>query len=127
MVTGNDRNKFGATLSTGTHELMAGVNASLGGDDLAASPHELLEAALAACTVITVRMYAERKQIPLKNTHVQVKIVREVPGEATIAREVRFEGELSAEQRQRLLEIANKCPLHKLLTGKIDIDTKEVP
>ena len=124
MVTGTDRGKLGAVISTADMKSMAaGVGASLGGDDGGPTPHEYLEAALAACTVITVKMYASRKNMPLIATHVTVETESESAEKSKLNRRIRFEGNLSPEDKKRLLEIANKCPIHKLLHSQVEIST----
>ncbi len=123
MVTGTDRGQLGAEVNTTDFKSMvAGVGSSLGGDDGGPTPHEYLEAALAACTIITVKMYAQRKQMKLVATHVSVTTLSE-GAESKLERKIRFEGTLTPEERARLLEIANKCPIHKLLHSKIEIST----
>lgn len=114
-------------LNDGVHPWHADEPASVGGGDTAPNPMQLLCGALAACTAITVQMYAQRKQWPLDGIEVTVtKNPRGAPqdGATELDRQVRLRGNLDAEQRQRLLDIANKCPTHKLLTGAIRIDTQ---
>lgn len=106
------------------HQLVSDVLPSLGGQDRGPDPHELLEAALAACTVITVQMYAHRKQWKLISTDVKIKILSETKEKTVIEREISFRGELDEEQKQRLREIADKCPIHRLLTHPIEITTR---
>lgn len=123
MIEGIRKQQLVAELQDGRHQILSDVLASLGGTDQGQNPHELLESALAACTIITVQMYADRHSWPLKNTRVKVVIDKE-GAESHIQRQVHFEGELTAEQTARLLEIANKCPIHRLLSSHIQIDTK---
>jgi putative redox protein len=123
MIIASRNADLSALIKAGSHEIVAGEPSKLGGGDEGATPHELLEASLAACTIITVQMYANRKMWPLRSTNVEVRIDKEEAGAAHILREISFEGDLSQEQRERLLTIANKCPIHKLLSGKIEITT----
>ncbi len=127
--------KFGQRISVGPHELGADEPVDLGGDDRGPSPHELLLSALGACTSMTVKMYADRKGWPV--TAVDVKLSHEKskrpmadggPEQSVtvLRRRVHLEGDLTDEQRTRLLEIANKCPVHKTLTGSIEIPTELV-
>lgn len=125
MVTASRINKYVTEVISGQHKMIADVSPKLGGTDLGPGPHEILEAALAACTIITVQMYADRKNWPLISTNVKVSIDREGP-ETHLTREISFSGELSSEQRDRLLVIANKCPIHKLLTSSITVTTNLV-
>lgn len=127
MITGSRNGNLGALLKTKHFQIVSGIPADIGGIDDGPDPHELLEAALAACTTITVQMYANRKEWPLKSADVVVKITSETPAGTVITRDVRFVGDLSAEQKSRLLEIANKCPIHKLLDGKVEIKTNLTP
>lgn len=104
------------------HSLLVDEAVAIGGDDLAPNPHALLDAALGACTALTLKLYAERKGWPLENADVQVSHEAS-PGHYRLQRRIQLRGDLTAEQRERLLEIANKCPLHRILTGEIAIDT----
>ena len=123
MVTGSRSEKLAALLKTGNHQILSGISENLGGNNDGFDPHELLQAALSACTIITVQMYANRKNWDLIST--DVKVDSKTEGEITqINREVSFRGNLNQEQKQKLLEIANHCPLHRLLTGKINILTE---
>lgn len=123
MITAKRSEGLTAKINTGRHELLSGVSESLGGQDEGPDPHEILQAALAACTVITVQMYADRKQWPLRSTDVQVEITAENKEGTRIHRQISFVGDLTEEQRQRLLTIANKCPIHRLLSGPVEIQT----
>ena len=93
-----------------------------GGEDTGATPHELLLAALGSCTAMTLKVYAGRKGWPLRDVHVLLNAVN-ADGAYVISRQVTMDGDLDAEQRQRLLEIADKCPVHKTLSGSITIKT----
>lgn len=126
MVIGQRIHNLAASLVARTHTLVSGVERKLGGEDEGQDPHELLESALAGCTIITVQMYANRKGWPLESCDVRVKIESEGKEGTTISRKVAFRGALSAEQRTRLMEIANLCPIHKILTGSIALDDQMV-
>jgi len=123
MVEGKKWGKQAAEIAIGEHKIIADTSKNLGGTDLGPNPHQILEAALSACTIITVQMYADRKAWALQSTQVKVSIDREGP-ESHITREISFTGDLSSEQRSRLLDIAEKCPVHKLLSSSISISTK---
>lgn len=114
---------FAQDISVASHRLRADEEREKGGEDTGAAPHELLLAALGACTAMTLKVYAERKGWPLKDVRVTLN-GNHVDGTFVIARELAFEGDLDAEQRQRLTEIADKCPVHKTLLGEITITTK---
>jgi putative redox protein len=114
--------KLGYAIKVRNFTLNSDVPESLGGENLGPTPHEFLEAALAACTAITLQMYAERKKIPLQSSDVQIKILQE--GETNrISREIQLQGELSAEQKTLLMSIADKCPIHKFLTHPTEIES----
>ena len=93
-----------------------------GGQDKGFSPKELLASALAACTSATVRMYCSRKGWELKNIHIEIELIEE-EGKTTFKRVLNFEGGIPEEQRTRLLAVANACPIHKILTHSISVDT----
>ena len=112
-------------LTTGDLHFLADAEVSKGGSGTGPSPHEYLGAALAACTSMTLKMYADRKEMKLENAIVTVDIER-VNDVETFTREVHLLGDLSTQDRERLLEIANKCPIHKALTGQIQIKTQLV-
>lgn len=114
--------KLKQIIEIGNHQIIADEPVSVGGDDQGPGPTEFLEAALGSCTAITVTMVAQRKQMPLKD--VRVEITAEKSAEAyRLHRKIELVGDLTGEQREYLLGIANKCPVHKILSGKIEIDT----
>ena len=111
-------------LYSSTNELIADEPISVGGKDKGFSPDELLSSSLAACTSITLRMYADRKQWPLEKIEVNITLERDTAKNITkILREIQLFGNLDDRQKKRLLEIANQCPTHKTLTNPIHIIT----
>lgn len=130
MPIAADLRRPGTTLTTlrnGRHAWLSDVAPASGGDDLAPDPHDLLDAALAACTVLTLELYIRRKQLAVSHLHVAVTHTEERQADGRVAyrlqRHLTVEGELADTERQRLLDIANKCPIHKVLTGDITVDT----
>ena len=110
-------------IEIGTHRLLTDVGPASGGEDSGPAPHDLLAAALAACTTLTVNLYARRKGWPLDEVKVTLRHGQE--GEAyALHRTLQYIGALSAEQKARLTEIANHCPVHKTLSGTILITTE---
>ncbi len=105
--------------------LIADEPPEIGGKNLGFAPEELLIAALAACTSATLRMYADRKGWDLEKVLVDISLERAETGTRTIInRKLQFEGKLDEKQKERLLEIAEACPVHKILTQPIEIQTK---
>lgn len=122
MITGIRKDNLTAEINIRSHKIVAGLLETLGGKDEGPNPHELVEAALAACTILTAQMYANRKGIKLDSTDVVVKIVSE-GADSVIEREVSFKGDLTEEEKTKLAEIVEKCPIHKLLQSNIKINT----
>jgi len=112
-------------LTAGDLHFVSDAEVSKGGSGTGPSPHEYLGAALAACTSMTLKMYAGRKEMKLENAIVTVDIERSDDVE-TFSREIQLQGNLSEEEKERLLEIADKCPIHKALAGQIQIKTQLV-
>jgi putative redox protein len=128
--TGNG--KFQQTVTVGPHRMLADEPVASGGDDTGLGPYDFLLAGLGACTSMTMRLYADRKSLPLERTTVTLrhsKIHAEDCAECEtkagmldqIDRVIAMEGPLDAEQRQRLMEIADKCPVHRTLTSEVRI------
>jgi len=122
MITGKRNEDLVAELSVRNHHFLSGLPEKLGGHDEGPTPHELLEAALTACTILTAQMYAARKGFALDSTDVTVKILSE-GSETVISREVSFRGKLTDEQKARMSEIVEKCPIHLLLESNVKINT----
>lgn len=133
VVAENGDGPFGQRVTVGHHVLTADEPAPVGNDS-GPTPYDLLLAALGACTSMTLRMYADRKQWPLKQVSVHLHHSRIHAEDCAdcetktgmldrIDRRIHIEGDLSPEQRQRLLEIADKCPVHRTLHSEIEIRT----
>jgi putative redox protein len=117
---------FQVQLSDGTHVWLADEPKKLGGGDTGPNPDDLLLSSLGACTSITLKMYAKHKDWPLEAVHVALALER-TDDSTTIDRQIVVTGPLSDEQRERLLQIANKCPVHKILAGTIVIRSGLTP
>ena len=117
---------FVTRISMRGHLLVADEPTDNGGKDSGPTPTELVLSGLAACTASTLRMYADRKEWELDRIDVEMGITIEKTGTGQISRidsMIRLSGNLDQEQRDRLLEIAGKCPVHRLLTNPIEITT----
>jgi putative redox protein len=108
--------KYAQSIAVGPYRLTADESVAVGGAEQGPNPHELLLAALGACTGITMRMYAEHKQWPLHGTRIELAHSR-ASGVDEIDASISLVGELSDEQRHRLLEIAAHCPIHRALVS----------
>lgn len=117
---------FQVQLDDGMHKWVADEPESLGGRDTGPEPASLLLSSLGACTSITLRMYAKRKDWPLEAVRVGLSLTSTAGG-TVIDRQIALTGPLADDQRERLLQIANACPLHKILSGSIRIDTGLAP
>ncbi|MBQ0117145.1 MAG: OsmC family protein [Flavobacterium sp.] len=116
-------NKYKTTLQAGDLIAYADEPADLGGTNTAMNPKELLAASLASCTAITVRMYANTKAWPLEDVIVNVSIDTETtPGKTVFKKDIELIGPLDDKQKERLLGVASKCPVHKILTNSIEIN-----
>ena len=129
MVTASNAEPYGQVLLTAQHMLFGDVKAADNGRDSGPDPHELVLMALGNCTAITVRMYAARKGWPIERLAVRLAFRRPSAGAPKPAREqidrtIEIAGPLDAEQRARLFAIAEKCPIHLLLTAGADIHSE---
>jgi uncharacterized OsmC-like protein len=136
VVVRETRNsKFQQTVSVGPHRMLADEPVAAGGEDTGPGPYDFVLAGLGACTSMTMRMYADRKSLPLERVTVTLKhskIYAEDCAECEtkvgmldqIDRVIAIEGALDAEQRKKLMEIADKCPVHRTLTSEIHIVTR---
>ena len=122
---------FTTTIQTKNHTFIADEPKSFGGDDIGPAPYELLNAGLAACTAMTLKLYAERKKWDLKEVYVYLSHSKkhvEDMGKSVyldnIQKKLKFEGNLDEKQKKRLKEIASKCPVHKTLLSEVQIDTE---
>ncbi len=122
VVAENGKGRYQQAVTVGQHQLIADEPESVGGNDAGPAPFDFLMAGLGACTAMTLRMYAERKGLKLVNVSVALSHEKiDVDGEKRdhIQRNITLVGELSNEERLRLLEIANKCPVHRTLSQSL--------
>jgi uncharacterized OsmC-like protein len=135
-VTG-DAAGFAQEIRADSHLLRSDEPLAAGGTDTGPTPYGLLLAALGACTSMTIALYARRKAWPLASVTVSLRHSRIYASDCAdcetkegmldrIERDIHFSGSLTAEQRDRLLDIANKCPVHRTLTSEIDIQSRVV-
>jgi len=135
VIVGGDANGFAQDVSAGGHRFVSDEPESAGGTDRGPSPYDLLLAALGSCTSMTIAMYARRKNWPLERVSVRLRHSRvhaedcavcdESEAKLTvIERDIDLVGALDDDKRARLLEIANRCPVHRTLTSRIDIRTR---
>jgi uncharacterized OsmC-like protein len=135
VIVLGDATGFAQQILAGSHALTADEPVEAGGTDIGPSPYDLLLAALGACTSMTVGMYARRKAWPLESVTVRLRHSRIHAADCAdcetkegmldrIEREVQFIGALTTQQRGKLLEISNKCPVHRTLSSEIDIQTR---
>ena len=119
------------------HYLIADEPEDVGGTNLAGTPYDLLVAALGACTAMTIRMYAKHKDIDLDEVKVNLSMGRKYAEDADnpdatgrkiefIDREIELTGNLTQQQRERIIQIADRCPVHKTLTHGLTVNTKEI-
>ncbi len=141
VVVQTGHGKFGTEVHTVSHSFVADEPRSYGGDDTGPTPYDLLLAALGTCTAMTMKMYTDRKQWPMEGTRIHLTHERdhhvdcdhcEDEGEGaqiqSLHRSIEVLGEqLTDEQRAKIIEIADKCPVHRTLEGHLHIHTREVP
>lgn len=128
---------FTTSIQTKNHTFIADEPASIGGSDFGPSPYEYLNAALAACTVMTLKMYAERKQWDLQEVFVYISHARKHSDDLKIevdkpkyldhiSKKLKFVGNLDASQKERLKEIASRCPVHKTIASEVVFETEVI-
>jgi putative redox protein len=138
VVTESGAGLLEQRLLDGRHVLVADEPPAIGGGDAGPNPYELLLMSLGACTSMTLRLYARRKQWPLTRVTVRLRHARIHAEDCAecetktglldrIEREIVLEGPLDPEQRARLMEIAQLCPVHRTLTSEISIVTRAAP
>ena len=123
-ITELDRSHYRTKVYAGGHFIYSDEPADLGGTDEGMTPAALLLASLGSCTAITIRMYADRKEMALEAIKIHLSIdnkEEELNKDTNISRQIEFIGDLTAAERDRLLEIADKCPIHKILSNPISI------
>lgn len=113
-------------IRAGKHQMVADEPVPLGGNDLGAAPYQYLKAALGSCTAMTIRMYAERKKWAVTNVIVTLRHSRDANKQSVFERDIAIIGDITPEQRERLLEIADRCPVHKTLSHGATVLSKLV-
>jgi putative redox protein len=128
-VKSTSKDSYKQDINTGKYHIAADAPKRVGGEETAPDPHELLLAALGACSSITMQMYAKRKGYPLASVDIQLSENKQDdaqnPGQSMtlINKEIKVGGDLTPEQVNDLKAIADKCPIHKLISGNKQINT----
>ncbi len=118
------RQKYKTEIQAGNHIVMADEPTELGGGNLGFTPTELLESSLAACTAMTIRLYADRKGWDLEKVEIKVGFKRNIStNQITFKKEIQLSGNLNQEQREKLLDMGSKCPIEKMITGTIEVSS----
>ena len=117
--------RFVTTFTNGEHVALSDVTPEKGGENLGFRPHELLEAALATCMNMTVRMAAEKRGIDLAGVTVTVSLNRDNPETPIFEYGIEFQGDLTAEQKERLTAVLKHCPVHKTLSQPLQFRFEE--
>lgn len=123
----SDLARYVTRFSDGKHEGISDVTTDKGGAHSGFRPHDLLEAALASCVNMAVRMYADHHAIPLKGVTTKVSLERSHPEEVVFRYEVALEGELTPEQKSKLIHAAGACPVRQTLSKRISFECGSVP
>ena len=124
IIIENTRNHYTQKITAGSHTLFADEPKNLKGDDLGPTPFDLLLSALGSCTSITLKMYADMKKIKLDIIRVKLNYIPSNKREGTsshITRKIHLEGDFTEKQHLRLLEIADRCPVHRTLREGVEI------
>jgi putative redox protein len=135
VVVHGDASGFAQQIESGSHRIASDEPAESGGTDTGPSPYDLLLAALGSCTSMTVAIYARHKNWPLKDVTVRLRHSRVHAADCAdcetkegmldrIERDIHLTGTLTQDQREKLLEISNRCPVHRTLTSEIEIQTR---
>ena len=135
VLVSERNNKFSQSVQSDDHHWVADEPASVGGNNLGPDPYEHLLAALGTCTTMTMRMYANRKQWPVENVTVTLDHSRDHGEDCSqcdeqhkqidvISRSIKITGDLTDEQRNRMMEIADKCPVHRTLHNKLVVKSQ---
>ena len=136
VVRGVGTGVFPTEVVTGRHVLLVDEPTEVGGEDSGPSPYELLLSSLGSCTAMTLRLYAARRGWPLEGVTVELSHHRIYAEDCAdcdtregrldrISRVITLAGDLTADQRTRLMQIADRCPVHRTLTAEIVIETRE--
>jgi putative redox protein len=115
-------NPYQTTLSNSRHTLIADENETMHGKDAGPNPSEFLMMSLASCTAITLRMYADRKKWNVTSIDVEI-ILEKIETTSVFTRNIKVNGNIDQDHKDRLLDIAKACPIHKTLTNPIEINT----
>ena len=136
-VAESGKGTFTQTVTAGSHTFIADEPTSVGGDDLGPNPYDFLLAALGACTSMTLRMYARHKKLPLdkvtvrmRHSKIHAKDCQDCESEKgmldRIERDILIEGDLDDAQRERLMQIADRCPVHRSLHSEVKVVSQAV-
>ena len=124
------KDHYSTEIRAGNHTIISDEPVALGGEDKGLNPNELFLASLGSCTAITLRMYADRKEWPVDRILVDLKmdIVKSSGAQTTyVKKHITIIGDITQEQKQRMLKIADSCPLHRIMTNPIVISSNLIP